>query len=77
MELTPIIIVAILFVAMPAVVLHYLTQWRKTKVMTPNDEVTLEELRHLAEKLETRLETMERILDDEVPDWRSRRHDPY
>jgi len=75
MDLDAIFIVAIIFIGLPAIIGHYITQWRKTKVLTPNDEVTLEELRGLAEKLEGRLETLERILDDEVPDWRSRRHD--
>lgn len=77
MDLTPIAIVALLFVGMPAVILHYITQWRKAKVLTPDSEANLDDLRTVAERLERRLETMERILDDEVPDWRSRRHDPY
>lgn len=77
MDITAIVVVTLLFVAFPAIILHYITEWRKAKVLTPKDEASLEDLRTVAEKLETRLETMERILDDEVPDWRSRRHDPY
>lgn len=77
MDITPIVIVALMFVAFPAVILHYITEWRKAKVLTPKDEASLDDLRTIAEKLETRLESMERILDDEVPDWRSRRHDAY
>ncbi|GAK33692.1 MULTISPECIES: envelope stress response membrane protein PspB [Iodidimonas] len=57
------------------VIFHYATEMKKTKGLTAQDEATLDELRKLSEKLEDRMETLERILDDEVPDWRSRRHD--
>ncbi len=58
-----------------ALIGHYATEMKKAKGLTAQDEATLDDLRRLSEKLEDRLETLERILDDEVPDWRSRRHD--
>ncbi len=57
------------------IVFHYVTQWKKMKVMSADDEMSFGELHQTAERLETRLRTLERILDDEVPDWRSRHHD--
>lgn len=57
-------------------ILHYVTKWKQNKAITPEDESTLADLRDNAEKLERRLHVMERILDDEVPDWRQRSHDP-
>ncbi|RMF17582.1 MAG: envelope stress response membrane protein PspB [Alphaproteobacteria bacterium] len=64
------------FIVIPLwIVLHYATAWKKTKMLSPEDEATLGELRRTAEKLEERLKVMERILDDEIPDWRSRYHD--
>lgn len=57
-------------------ILHYVTKWKKDKTITPENESTLGDLRANAEKLEQRLTVMERILDDEVPDWRQRAHDP-
>ena len=63
-------------VAMLGLVLHYSTKWKAMKGLSAEDEQTLEDLRGEAEKMERRLDSLEHILDDEVPDWRSRRHDP-
>jgi len=69
-------IIGAIFVVAPLAILgHYVTEWRKSRGLSAQDEATLEELRKLADRLEDRLATMERILDDEVPDWRSRRYD--
>ncbi|MCH8861497.1 MAG: envelope stress response membrane protein PspB [Proteobacteria bacterium] len=57
-------------------ILHYVTKWKKDKTITPENESTLGDLRANAEKLEQRLIVMERILDDEIPEWRQRAHDP-
>ncbi|MFC3050345.1 envelope stress response membrane protein PspB [Kordiimonas pumila] len=65
----------ILFVILPWILFHYITKWKEMKGFTPEDEATLTDLRKSAERLEDRLRTVERILDSEVPDWRSRHHD--
>jgi len=62
----------ILFVILPWIVFHYVTKWKAMKGFTPEDEASLTDLRNSADRLEDRLRTMERIMDDEVPDWRSR-----
>ena len=74
-EIVPLIIL-MGFVLPLWIVFHYITKWKKDKNITPEDEHMLTDLRRNAEKLEQRLISMERILDEEVPDWRSRRHDP-
>ena len=68
-------IIAVIFVAFPAVILHYLTEWKKMKTISADDEASFGDLHNLANKLDERLRTMERILDDEIPDWRSRYYD--
>lgn len=68
-------IIAVIFVAFPAVILHYLTEWKKMKTISAEDETNFGDLRNLADKLDDRLRNMERILDDEIPDWRSRYYD--
>ena len=45
------------------------------KGLSAEDEASFQDLRTTANKLEDRLRTLERILDDEVPDWRSRYYD--
>ncbi len=63
-------IVAIVFVGMPAVVLHFITEWKKTNSLSSDDERLIEDLWKTAQKLEKRVESLETILDQEAPDWR-------
>ena len=50
--------------------LHYGTAWRKTKSISNADENLLEELWHLSQKIEERVETLEVILDKDNDEWR-------
>ena len=63
-------IVAIVFVGLPATVMHYITEWRKSKTPTPDDERLVDELWRSAQKLERRVDALETILDKEAPRWR-------
>ena len=73
MDLELIAILLLTVVAPLWIIFHYVTMWKKNKGLTAEDEAALADLRAASEKLEQRLATMERILDDEVPDWRQRR----
>lgn len=64
-------IVGIVFVAFPAMVLHYVTEWRKAKSPTPDDERLVDDLWKTAQRLEKRVDALETILDKEAPTWRS------
>ncbi len=68
-------IVAMVFVGLPATVMHYITEWRKTKAPTADDERLVDDLWRTAQRLERRVETLERILDKEAPDWRGSEED--
>lgn len=68
-------ILALTVVAPIAIIGHYVTKWKAMKQVTPKDEENMGSLRERAEKLEDRLESLERILDDEIPDWRRQTHD--
>ncbi len=59
------------------IIFHYTTKWKTMKGITPEDEASLGDLRTSADRLEERLRVMERIMDDEVPDWRSRHNDKF
>lgn len=72
-ELIPILMLTV--VAPIAIIGHYITKWKAMKVVTPKDEANLGTLRGTAEGLEKRVEVLERILDDEVPDWRRKSYD--
>ena len=65
--------VAILFVLIVLPLwlsLHYSARWRQSKVLTSESERSLGELRDLADRLESRIGNLERLLDAAAPDWR-------
>lgn len=63
----------IVFIAVPAplfIVLHFITKWKQSREISGGDEKMLEDVWLLAQRLEERLESLETILDNELPDWR-------
>jgi len=68
--LMPIIIVGILFLGLPWIIFHYTTQWKQAKTLTGEDEKLLDDLYETARRLDDRLCTIERIMNDENPTWR-------
>jgi phage shock protein B len=66
----PIVVVGMLFIGLPWIVLHYLTQWRKASSISVEDENLLDDLYETAKRLEARLDTVERIVAADHPDFR-------
>ena len=54
------------------VVMHYLTKWKATRGLSAEEEKMLETLWNDASRMESRINSLETILDHEVPDWRKR-----
>ncbi len=71
MEDTVVPLIAILgiFVALPWIVFHYITKWKQAPKITEEDERMLDEMYNLARRLEDRLNTVERIVAADNPDW--------
>ena len=67
-------IVAIIVIGLPSMIMHYVTEMRKLKTVTPDDERLVEDLWRTAQRLERRVEALETILDKEAPKWRERPH---
>lgn len=68
-------IAIIVFLAIPApmfIALHFVTKWKQAREITGGDEKMLEDMWSLSQRLEERLEILERILDNELPDWRKK-----
>lgn len=61
-------IVAI-FIALPWIVLHYVTRWKTAATITTDDEVLLDELYQLAKRLDERMDTVERLVAADNPDY--------
>lgn len=68
--LLPVIIVGMLFIGTPWVILHYITKWKQAPKITAEDENLLDELHGLARRLEERVNTVERIIAADNPDWK-------
>jgi len=68
-------IALIVFLAVPAplfIILYFITQWKRSREISGGDEKLLEDLWLLSQRLEERLESLETILDSEMPEWRRR-----
>jgi phage shock protein B len=68
-------IALIVFLAVPAplfIILYFITQWKRSREISGGDEKMLEDLWLLSQRLEERLESLETILDSEMPEWRRR-----
>jgi phage shock protein B len=66
----PIGICGMLFIALPWLIFHYVTQWKKNASLTIEDENLLDELHALARRLEDRMSTIERIVAADSPSFR-------
>ena len=66
-------IALIVFIAIPAplfIILYFITEWKRSREISGGDEKLLEDLWLLSQRLEERMESLETILDSEMPEWR-------
>jgi len=67
----PVFVVGMLFIGLPWLIMHYVTKWKQAPgSMTTEDEALLDELHSLARRLEDRVNTVERIVAADNPDFR-------
>jgi len=71
-QLFVLIIVLSVTIVPLVIVMHYTTKWKATKGLTDDEQRLLEDLWQDSLQMESRLNALETILDDEVPKWRSR-----
>ncbi len=73
-QIGAIALILFVVVALPLyIVLHFITKWKETREISRDDEQLLEDLWQLSQRFEDRLETLEKILDDDLPGWRKQR----
>jgi phage shock protein B len=65
-----IFIVGLIFVGLPWIIFHYITKWKTAATITNDDEALLEELYNLAKRLDERMDTVERLVSADHPDFR-------
>ena len=66
----PVIAITSIFIGLPWVILHYVTRWKTAPKITDEDERLLDEMQMLARRLEDRVNTVERIIAADNPDFR-------
>lgn len=72
-EFIGVFMIIVAAVVLPLVVLlHYVTKWKSSRTLSGDEQRMLEELWQDAQKMESRINALETILDDQVPDWRRR-----
>ena len=69
----PEIIIPIILIGLPWLILHYVTKWKTAATITSDDEVLLDELYQLARRLDERMDTVERLVASDSPDFQPKR----
>jgi len=69
-DLIPIVGILTPLLGLPWLILHYVTKWKQAPKITVEDENLLDEMFNLARRLEDRLNTVERIVAADNPDWK-------
>jgi phage shock protein B len=72
-EFPAIIVIIMVSVVLPlVVVLHYVTKWKDAKGLSREDEKMIEDVWASAQKMESRINALETILDERAEDWRKK-----
>ena len=66
-------LVAAVFISIPWIILHYITRWKTAATITTDDEHLLDELYQLAKRLDERMDTVERLVASDNPEFRPAR----
>ena len=69
-EFIGLVAVISIFIVIPWMFLHYSSQWKKNRSISTDDEQLLDDLYHVAQRLDERLQSIERIMDVDTPEWR-------
>ena len=62
-----------LFIGLPWLILHDVSKWKTAATLTVDDEAMLEELYQLARRLDERMDTVERLVAADNPEFRPAR----
>ena len=68
-----IVIVPAIVLGLPWIIFHYITKWKTAATITTDDEVLLEELYSLAKRLDERMDTVERLVASDNPEFKPAR----
>jgi len=72
-DFAPMVAAIAVFIGLPWIILHYITKWKTAATITTDDEHLLEELYSLAKRLDERMDTVERLVASDNPDFKPAR----
>jgi phage shock protein B len=72
-NMVPVVAIVVLFIGFPWLILHYLTQWKRNKGLSVEDETLLDDMHETARRLDARLDSIERIMTADHPGWKDGR----
>ena len=67
------VVVPAIFLGLPWIIMHYITKWKTAATITTDDEYLLEELYNLAKRLDERMDTVERLVASDNPEFKPAR----
>jgi phage shock protein B len=73
MDPTAIFAILAIFIGLPWIIFHYVTKWKTAATLTTDDETLLEELYQLAKRLDERMDTVERLVAADNPEFKPAR----
>ena len=72
-DLTTVFVLPFIVIGLPWLVLHYITKWKTAPTLTNDDESLLDELYQVARRLDARMDTVERLVAADNPEFQPRR----
>lgn len=70
---TELVVIPATFIGLPWIIMHYVTKWKTAATITTDDEALLDELYQLARRLDERMDTVERLVAADNPDFKPAR----
>ena len=67
------VVVPAIFLGLPWIIMHYITKWKTAATITTDDEHLLDDLYQLAKRLDERMDTVERLVASDNPDFKPAR----
>lgn len=65
-----VLVIMAIFLGLPWIIMHYITKWKTAATITTDDEHLLDELYQLAKRLDERMDTVERLVASDNPEFR-------
>ena len=73
MDFEGVLAILAIFLGLPWIIMHYITKWKTAATITVDDEHLLEELYSLAKRLDERMDTVERLVASDNPEFKPAR----